>query len=87
MRQASSTEHTLEAHPGYTDAEWVKANEDVYRAAHKLAYQGRLVEAIKMAEGVLLQGKSNRDLDGAAFRVVTTTKTVTVLGPFDDAVF
>lgn len=84
MRQASSTEHTLEIRLR-PDLGWGMAAERMYQPARLLVHQGQLIAAIDTAGDILVKARGN--MHGVAFRVVTTTKTVTVLGSFDDAVF
>ena len=83
MRQVSETKHTLEIRT-YPDSGWRVADVDMYRPAALLTYQGRLIEAIAMAWDILEQARGV--MHGVSFRVVTTTRTVTVLGPFEDAI-
>lgn len=84
MRQCISTEHTLEVRP-YPESGWGKASDDMYQPARLLVYQGQLIAAIETAGDILV--KTRGSMHDVAFRVVTTTKTVTVLGSFEDAVF
>lgn len=84
MRSCSQTQHVLEMRDG--ESSWYRPIEDYYRPAVLLAYQGRIVEAIETAETARIQQRG--DMLGIAFRVVTTTKTVTITsGAWDEAEF
>lgn len=85
MRQATETFHVLQVKIDVRDPHWHKPLDDRYRPAELLAYQGRLVEAIEEAQRIHI--KKHATMHGVRFRVVTTTRTVTVAsGPFEDAI-
>lgn len=84
MRSCTQTHHVLEIRDDRSD--WCPPVSGMYRPAVLLAYQGRIVEAIELAETIRI--REYGDMHGIAFRVLTTTKTVTVAsGPFTDAMF
>ena len=84
MRQMSETGHTLDMRR-HRNLTYAPATTTMYQPAILLAYQGRLVEAIHEAEDIEIRERG--DMIGVEFRVVTTTRTVTFNGPFDDADF
>ena len=81
MRQATKTEHVLEMRDR-PNGPWHAPEARIYQPAQKLAWQGRLVEAIDTAGDIRLAEYD--EMHGITFRVVTTAKTVTVLGPWED---
>ena len=74
MKQITETYHTLEI---LEDGKvWCRIESGTYREAFLLAYYGRLSEAIELAERTRIESYGH--MHGVRFRVVTTTKTITV---------
>ena len=86
MRQYSETYHVLELRKLVAEDTydvWHKPCAGMFRPAELLAYQGRLIEAIEMAEKIQIENYGH--MQGHEFRCVTRTTTVTLLaGPMDD---
>lgn len=76
MKQLMETSHVLEMKDNRNT--WHKPIGGMYRPAELLACKGRLVDAIEAAEEVTMEFLGN--MHGISFRVVTTTRTITVSG-------
>jgi len=75
MKTQTETYHVLEM-CGPRDQVWHQPQAGMYRPAVLLAYYGRIVEAIEEAERVRIENYGN--MHAVRFRVVTTTKTITI---------
>lgn len=79
MKMCQVTQHKLEVGEirGYTgdvpDETWVPVSAGMYEPAHKLADQGRLIEAIQAA--TIIRMENYGEMEGLKFRVVTTIIT------------
>lgn len=87
MRQYSETYHVLEVRKlvaEHTFDVWHKPAAGMFHPAEMLAYQGRLTEAIELAERTQIENFGH--MRGHEFRCMTTVKTVTLLaGPIDES--
>ena len=61
---------------------WSKLQNEMYRPAVMLAFQGRIIEAIEEAERI--QIKRHGSMYGVEFRCLTKTATVTANVPLED---
>jgi len=77
MRQYTETNHSLEMREIRGDVYtcWYPPTAGMLKPAVTLAYHGRLMEAIELAEDIIV--KNYGHMNGLEFRCVTTTKTVT----------
>lgn len=82
MQQISKTEHALQIRDGRM-LSYRAVQADIYQAAKRLTAHGRLSEALDEAEEIRV--REYGDMIGVSFRVVTTTRTVSVNGPFENA--
>lgn len=87
MRHYTKTNHVLEMRqlvaPDTYDS-WHMPCAEMYRPAQVMAQQGKLIEAIELAEKITIENYGH--MCGHEFRCLTRTATVTLLaGPLGDA--
>lgn len=85
MRQSTLTEHRLEMRRD-PSVIWHIPQETCYREAQLLAWNGRLMEALSAAQDACCADNGGA-MWGFAFRCVTETKTVSVIGSWEDSRF
>lgn len=85
MRQFTESQHYLQMREN-ANRTWRKPIAGMFRPAVLLAYQGRLVEAIELAETIQIENCGH--MNDVCFRVVSKTVTATtVAGPWDESVY
>ena len=77
MKQLTTTEHVLEMRES-PNTIWHPPIAGMYKPAVRLAWQGRLTEAIETACDIRI--REYGEMHGISFRCVTKTETITVLG-------
>lgn len=83
MRQLIEINHVLEV-AGPRGIAFRPAYDEMYNPAQKLASLGNIEASIVAAEDAYIAKEGN--MHGISFRVVTTSKTISVLGSFQSLV-
>jgi hypothetical protein len=84
MNQYTETNTTLEMRRKVgedTWQVWAPPLAEMYRPAMSLAYQGRITEALELAERIQIQNYGNASF--VEFRCVTKTTTITAISPLN----